>query len=351
MPSIVQHRRRTIPSPTRVTRSGHSGILAPRTSFRSAPSLRLQHQQRQIVLRRPSPNSCTSRRIRSAISWASSPAQPESAAARPSPSSNWRGPLRRSVTPSVTHSRLSPGRSSKRLARRTRCPRRPRAGSAARPRPYVAVRAQEQRQRVPGGGEGAADAALEGDEFAVEEGEEAGLRALGVDEAGVAGRDQGAGGGVRRLGGVVEEELVEAVEDVGDAVALAGEQPQPGPGEADDHGRLGALALDVADGEAPAAVAGREQVVEVAAGPALVARLVHERAAHAGDLGDRAGQQSALQDAADGGLAGVLAGRADGERDRRLRSSTSPVTSSGKRSSPARPMTSVPSGRPPAISR
>ena len=67
--------------------------------------------------------------------------------------------------------------------------------------------------------------------------------------------------------------------------------------------------------EAPAAVAGREQVVEVAAGPALVERLVDEGAAHAGDLGDRAGQQAALQDPADGGLAGVLAGRADGEGD------------------------------------
>ncbi len=36
---------------------------------------------------------------------------------------------------------------------------------------------------------------------------------------------------------------------------------------------------------------------------------------------------------------------------RRLRSSTRPVTSSGKRGSPDRPMTSVPSGLPPAISR
>src|SRR6185312_468043 len=98
---------------------------------------------------------------------------------------------------------------------------------------------------MSGGGEGAADASLEGGQFAVEEGEEPGLRAV----AGDGGADERAGGRVRGLRGVVEEELVEAVEDVGDTVALAGQQPQPGPGEADHDGRLGALALDVADGE------------------------------------------------------------------------------------------------------
>ncbi|GAA3234869.1 hypothetical protein GCM10020256_52310 [Streptomyces thermocoprophilus] len=40
-----------------------------------------------------------------------------------------------------------------------------------------------------------------------------------------------------------------------------------------------------------------------------------EGAAHAGDLGERAGQQTALEDGADGGLPGVLAGGADGEGD------------------------------------
>src|SRR5690606_8300878 len=119
-------------------------------------------------------------------------------------------------------------------------------------------------------------------------------------------------GGLR---GIVEEELVEAVEDIGDAVALACEQPQPGPDQADDDGGLRPLALDVTDGEAPAALAGREEVVEVAARSALVAGLVDECAAHAGDLGDGAGQQAALEHGADGGLAGVLPCGADGERD------------------------------------
>ncbi len=168
---------------------------------------------------------------------------------------------------------------------------------------------------MPGGGEGAADAARVGNQFAVEEGQEAGLGSVARGNRWAARGDQGACGGVGGLGGVVQEELVEAVEDVGDAVLLAGQQPQPGPGEPDDDGGLGALALDVADGEAPAAVAGREEVVEVAAGAALVARFVDEGAAHAGDLGDGAGQQPALEDGADGGLAGVLAGGADGERD------------------------------------
>src|SRR4051794_107525 len=149
---------------------------------------------------------------------------------------------------------------------------------------------------MPGRGERAAHTSVEGHEFAVEEGEEAGLRPLGLPyraarATGLARtprtprwrrpplrRDQRAGRRVRRLRGVVEEQLVEAVEDVGDAVALAGEQPQPGPGEADHHGGLGPLALDVADGEAPAAGAGREEVVEVSAGPALVAGLVDEGA-------------------------------------------------------------------------
>ncbi|MGX1221822.1 hypothetical protein RKD42_003081 [Streptomyces ambofaciens] len=167
---------------------------------------------------------------------------------------------------------------------------------------------------MSGGREGAADTAVEGDQFAVEQGEEAGLRSVARGNRWAARGDQRAGGGVRGLGGVVEEELVEAVEDVGDAVLLAGQQAQPGPGEPDDDGGLGALALDVADGEAPAAVTGREEVVEVAAGAALVARFVDEGAAHARDLRDGAGQQSALEYGADGGLPGVLAGGADGER-------------------------------------
>ncbi|GAA4959626.1 hypothetical protein GCM10023238_28050 [Streptomyces heliomycini] len=168
---------------------------------------------------------------------------------------------------------------------------------------------------MSGGGEGAVDAAVEGDEFAVEEGEETGLGAVAGGGRAGAGGHQRAGGGVGGLGRVVEEELVEAVQDVGDVVALAGEQPQPGPGQTDDDGGLGALALDVADGEAPAAVPGGEEVVEVAARSALVAGFVDEGAAHAGDLRDGAGQQSALQDGADGGLAGVLPGGPDGERD------------------------------------
>ncbi len=73
------------------------------------------------------------------------------------------------------------------------------------------------------GGEGAADAAVEGDQLAVEEGEEAGAVADRTRHA--ARCHHRVGGGVGGLGGVVEEELVEAVEDVGDAVALAGEEP------------------------------------------------------------------------------------------------------------------------------
>ena len=156
--------------------------------------------------------------------------------------------------------------------------------------------------------------AVEGHQLAVEEGEEAGLRPL-VREPGAARGHQGPGGRVGGLGRVVEEQLVEAVEDVGHLVPLPGEEPEPRPGETDHHGRLGPFALYVAEGEAPAAVPGGEEIVEVPAGSALVARLVDERAAYAGDLGDRPGQQPALQYAADGGLARVLPGRADGERD------------------------------------
>lgn len=171
------------------------------------------------------------------------------------------------------------------------------------------------------------------------------------------GGDQRAGGGVGGLGGVVEEELVEAVEDVGDAVLLAGQQPQPRPGEADDDGGLGALALDVAHGEAPAAVARREQVVEVAAGAALVPRFVDEGAAHTGDLRDGAGQQAALEYGADGGLPGVLAGGSDGERHPAaevLDQAGDLVRETGGAEGAgvsARPMTRVPSGLPPATRR
>src|SRR5690606_39981534 len=107
-----------------------------------------------------------------------------------------------------------------------------------------AVGAEEQGQGVPGGGDGAADAAVEGDQLAVEQGQEAGLGSVARGGGAGPGGDEGAGGGVGGLGGVVEEQLVEAVEDVGDLVALAGQQPQPGPDQADDDGRLRALALD-----------------------------------------------------------------------------------------------------------
>ncbi len=123
------------------------------------------------------------------------------------------------------------------------------------------------------------------------------------------------GGGLGGLHRVVEEQPVEPVQHLPDAEALAGEEPQPGAGEAGDDGGLGTGALDVAEDEAPAVAGAREDVVEVAADHAVVARLVHEGAGDAGDVGDLAGEQSALEDAADGGLPGVGAGGPHGEAE------------------------------------
>lgn len=121
-----------------------------------------------------------------------------------------------------------------------------------------------------------------------------------------------------RLGGlhrVVEEQPVETDQDLVGLEALPGQQPQPGAGEPGDDGGLGAAALDVAEDEAPAIVGAREDVVEVTPDDPVVAGLVDEGADDARYVGDLAGQQSALEDAADGGLPGVGAGRADGEAD------------------------------------
>lgn len=154
-------------------------------------------------------------------------------------------------------------------------------------------------------------------EGAVEQGEEAGLGAvldlLAVLELLTAGCRDHEGGGLGRLHGVVQEEPVEPVEDLPHAEALPGQQTQPGPGEAGDDGGLGSAALDVPEHETPAAAGAGEEVVEVAADHAVVTRLVHQGAGDPGYLGDLAGQEAALQDAADGGLPGVGAGGAHGE--------------------------------------
>ena len=86
-------------------------------------------------------------------------------------------------------------------------------------------------------------------------------------------------------GALVEDGGVEALQDRGAAEALAGEQAQRVPGQAGDGGGLRARAADVADGEAPAAVADREEVVEVAADlVALAGRAVDDLDLDAGDL-------------------------------------------------------------------
>ena len=125
-----------------------------------------------------------------------------------------------------------------------------------------AVRAQPQRQRVSGADHAQLGAAVRlRPQLAVEQGEEA------------------------AAGAFVEDRGVEALQDRGAAEALAGEQAQRVAGQAGDGGGLGARAAHVADGEAPAALADREEVVEVAADlVALAGRAVDDLDLDAGDV-------------------------------------------------------------------
>ena len=216
---------------------------------------RLQHQQRQVVVRRPFPElvheppDAFGDQLR-----ASSPAQPTSAVARPSSSSNMRGPAAPLGDPVGHTQQRVAGPQLEGLGCVLGVLDRPRAASAARPPPVPRRRGRSSSgSGCPARGEGAADAARRRGR----------ARRRGGRGSGSAGRPGSTGRPPaatraraarppppsRRRGA----SWLRPVEHVGDAVPLAGEQPQPGPGEADDDRRLGALALDVADREAPAA--------------------------------------------------------------------------------------------------
>ena len=195
----------------------------------------------------------TARMMRAATAPAVRPVQVVRTSARPS-SPSMRVPSRRSVTPSVTQSRTSPG------SRVTVCSYELQVLHDAQQRLRFggrldrAVLAQAERQRVAGADDLQDRAAvLLGPQLAVEEGQEAAAGAL------------------------VEDGGVEAFQDRRAAEALAGQQAQGVPGEAGDRGGLRARAADVADGEAVGAVADREEVVEVAADlVALAGRAVDD---------------------------------------------------------------------------
>ena len=117
------------------------------------------------------------------------------------------------------------------------------------------------------------------------------------------------------VAGLVAQRAVQQREDAGRADLVGRRGAHRVAGERGHRGGVRALALDVADQRRPRAVAGREQVVEVAAElDPLAGRPEADGGAQARDGRQAAGPQRALQRARDRALAVVELGV--GDRDR-----------------------------------
>ena len=142
--------------------------------------------------------------------------------------------------------------------------------------------------------------------------------AAGELEPHVAGDDLHVGVGDRAeapVGDLLAQLAVQQRQHAAGAVLVGGGRAQRVAGERGDRGGLRALALDVADQRRPAAVAGAEEVVEVAAElDALAGGVEAHGGGEARDGGQRARPQRALERAGDRALALVEA--RVGDRDR-----------------------------------
>ena len=135
------------------------------------------------------------------------------------------------------------------------------------------------------------------------------VAAAGQLEPHVAGHDLHVGVGDRAeapVGDLLAQLAVQQRQHAAGAVLVGGGGAQRVAGQRGDRGGLRALALDVADQRRPAAVAGAVEVVEVAAElDALAGGVEAHGGRQAGDGGQRARPQRALQRARDRALAAV----------------------------------------------
>ena len=117
------------------------------------------------------------------------------------------------------------------------------------------------------------------------------------------------------VGALLAQRAVQQRQHGAGGVLVGGGGAQRVAGERGDRRGVGALALDVADQRRPAAVAGLVEVVEVAAElDVLAGRAEAHGGGQAGDVGQRAGAQAALQRARDRALALVEARVGDRHR-------------------------------------